>query len=71
MKPPKNIEKYDSSTLAGMKLVQLALEHVFGCKDGVKVRWSLTLSYWNDDWVDPEKTKDMKVIPRTATFSNS
>ena len=71
MKPPKNIAKFDSSTEAGMKLMHLALERIFGLKDGVKVRWSLSVSYWSDDWTDPEKTKDMKVIPTQASFTNS
>lgn len=70
MKAPKNMAKYESSTLAGMKLLQLALEKIFGCKDGVKVRWDITVSYWNDEWTEPEKTKDMKVIPCSGRFSN-
>jgi hypothetical protein len=70
MKPPKNVAKYESGLVAGMKLLSLCLEKIFGARDGVKVKWSITVYYWNDDWTDPEKTKDMKVLPLSGSFSN-
>lgn len=71
MKPPKNIAKYDSSLMAGMKLMHLALERIFGCKDGVKIRWSISISYWHDDWADPEKSKGWgPAIGTQSSFSN-
>jgi hypothetical protein len=71
MKPPKTLTKYDDSTLAGSKLIQLALEKILCCKPGIKIRWSVTINYWSDDWTDPEKTKDMTVIPTQGSFSNA
>lgn len=72
MKPPNTLDKYESSVSAGAKLVQLALDHVIGCRDGVKVRWSLTISYWHDDWSDAEKLKALErpVITRNLSMSN-
>ena len=70
MKPPKTIAKYDTSDVAFHKLVNLAVERVGGLKPGIKIRWSISLSYWSDDWAAPEKTKDMKVVPTQSSFSN-
>lgn len=65
MRPPKDLDKYLDSNLAGMRLMYLALQRVMGLKPGWKVKWSISISYWNDN--PPE---DMKVIPRQGSFSS-
>jgi hypothetical protein len=70
MKRPKNIAKYEESLHAGMRLIHFALQQIFPLKPGIKVKWSITISLWSEDWLDPEKTKDMKVLPMSSTYSN-
>jgi hypothetical protein len=72
MKIPKNITKYDSSVVAGMKLMQLVSEAILGCKDGIKVHWSIRISYWHDDWASKQKLAKSAIVavPESREYSN-
>lgn len=67
MKPPKDLEKYSSPLVAGCQLINLAIRQMLCKADGVKIKWSITVSYWD------EKIEDRKghVFPIRGTFSNS
>lgn len=65
MKPPKDLSKYLSSHLAGLRLMHLALDRVAGLKPSWRVKWTLSVSYWCDD---PDPT--VKIIPRQMSWDS-
>jgi hypothetical protein len=71
VRPPKDLNKYQTSLIAGIQLINLALRQIL-CTDDM-VKWSITVSYWNNDWTDKEKmAQDKRVAIHTrGTFSNS
>lgn len=65
MKPPKDVKKYLEPSLASARLLSLVLDRMLMLKPGWKVKWSISISYWNDN-----PPTDMKVIPRQGSFSS-
>ena len=67
MKVPKDIAKYMPSYVAGIRLIDLALQHIL-CRRDVRVRWQLKL--WS--YYSPEAIKNSKAIalPTCGTFSS-
>jgi hypothetical protein len=67
MKPPKDIEKYIPSVVAGIRLIDLAMKHIL-CRRDARVKWQLKLHVY----YSPEAIKKSKAIaiPTCITFGS-
>ena len=65
MRPPKDLDKYLEPQLAFARLLYLMLERMLMLKPGWRVKWSISISYWNEN-----PPADLKIIPRQGSFSS-
>jgi hypothetical protein len=67
VKPPKDIAKYIPSWVAGIRLIDLALQQIL-CRRNAHIKWELKLFIY----YSPEDIKKSKatVLPVRGTFSS-
>lgn len=67
MRTPKDIQKYIPSYVAGIRLIDLALQHIL-CRRDARIKWELKLSIYHS----PEYVKNSKAValPVMATFGS-
>jgi len=61
---PKDVEKYITAKVAGVRLLMTAVQHVLMLKDDVRVKWELKLSFYRPKGPDP----DAIAVVHGATF---
>lgn len=68
MRPPKDLDKYIPSWIAGIRLMDLALKYVCCRPPSARIKWSLTL--WL--YYPPDALKNSKAIavPTRGTFGS-
>lgn len=54
IREPKQLETYLSADEAGAALAQLAAELRAAADPRLRVKWAITLSYWNPAWNEPD-----------------
>lgn len=64
MRAPKDLHKYIDSKIAFGRLVHLAMEHILFIKKGIRVKWELTIRYYQDP---KEKDPNDKTIARVVS----
>lgn len=67
MNPPKDLNKYIPSWVAGIRLIDLALQQIL-CRRNARIKWKLELSiYYSPD--DLKNSKEI-AIPTRGTFGS-